>query len=173
MANADTPLGFRLIKTAGHEPIRRVRSVDSANSNAIAPGDAYTIEADGNITRCNGSTAPNGICEGIVLQGINEGPVSYQYLPAGVAGQVIGIEDPTAMFWVQTNAAIPLSAYDAGAEVNVVDAAPNATLGQSRQEVGDVGGSQLLLKELVDTPNNTINATEAKVIVGLLPANVQ
>lgn len=173
MANLDAPMGFRQIFSGGHEPIRRQRAVDSSNAAAIAPGDAYTIEADGNITRCNGSTAPNGVCEGIALQGVNEGPVSYQFLPASTAGNVIGIEDTSVEFEVQTNAVISQADLDAGAEVNVVDAAPNATLGQSRQQVGDVGGAQFKVVAHVDRPNNDATLVNSKVIVKLLEANVQ
>src|SRR6185295_19726965 len=96
MANLDAPMGFRQIFSGGHEPIRRQRAADASRTSPagdIAPGDAYTIQADGNVTRCDNNTAPNGICEGIALQGVNEGPVSYQYLPGTVAGFVIGIED--------------------------------------------------------------------------------
>lgn len=173
MANTDAPIGFRLIMTGGHEPIRKQRAVDSSNATTLAPGDAYTIEADGNVTRCDGNTAPNGICEGIALQGIDEGPMSRQYLPAGVAGNIIGIEDSTAMFEVQTEAVISQADLDAGAMVDVVDAAANATLGQSRQEVGDVGGAQLKVIGHVDRPNNDPTAVDAKIIVKLLEANVQ
>lgn len=176
MANLDAPMGFSLITTGGHEPVRRQRHADAARNattGAIAPGDAVFIAADGNVERCSGSEAPNGIVEGVALQGVNEGPVSYQILPGNVAGDLIVFEDPTAQFQVQTNSAIPATDFDIGAQVNVVDATPNATLGQSRQEVGDTGGNQLQLVGLVDTPNNTIGLTEAKVIVALIPANVQ
>lgn len=171
MANSDAPMGFRLIKTAGHEPIRRVREVDSGNGVTIAPGDALTIEADGNVTRAIAGEV-NGICEGIVLQGVDQGPVSYQYLPASTAGQVISIEDPTAMFEVQTEAVIPQSGFDSGAMVNIVDAAANTALGQSRQQVGDVGGTQLLLVESIDRPLNERFAADAKVVVQLIPASL-
>lgn len=176
MANVDAPMGFRLIMTGGHEPIRRQRHADAsrnATTGAIAAGDAVTIASDGNVERCNGSTAPNGIVEGLALKGVDQGPMSYALLPGNVEGDLIVIEDPTAMFEVQTSAAIAATAYDAGAQVNVADTQPNNTLAQSRQEVGDVGGDQLLLIGLVDRPNNTIGETEAKVIVGLLPVNVQ
>lgn len=176
MANLDAPMGFRQIFSGGHEPIRRQRAADADRTTPngdIAPGDAYTIEADGNVTRCDGNTAPNGVCEGIALKGVNEGPVSYQYLPGNVAGNVIGIEDILTEFEVQTNAVISQADLDAGAEVNVVDAAPDTVLGQSRQQVGDVGGAQFKVVAHVDRPNNDATAVNSKVIVKLLESNVQ
>lgn len=177
MANIDAPMGFSLIKTGGHSPVRRKRTVLVGNTRRIASGDAYTILADGSVTSCDGNTTPNGVVEGIELQGVDQGPVSYAYLPAGVAGNVIGIEDPTAEFEVQCTAALALSDFDAGAKVNVdgAGAAPecNTTLAQSRQEVGDVGGSQFMLVGVVDTPNNDLTLVNSKVIVRLVSDNVQ
>ena len=173
MANTNAPMGFRLVLTGGHEPIRRKRPVNTDNANAIAPGDAYTIQADGTVTRCDNAHPPNGVVEGIDLEGVDEGPVSRDYLPAGIAGNIIGFEDPTAQFEVQTNAVIPLTAFDTGAEVNIVDAAPNAIPAQSRQQVGDVGGNQFRLVGSIDRPLNTPFIQYAKVTVGLIPANVQ
>lgn len=173
MANSDAPMGFELFRDGGHEAIRRKRVVDVDNAAPLAPGDAYTIEADGNITRCNGSTQPNGIVEGLELQGVDEGPVSRAYLPALTAGTIIGIEDASCTFRVQTNAAIIATEFDAGALVDVVDAAPHVLLAQSRQEVGDVGGSQLRLVSVIDTPLNEPYIINAKVEVALVPANVQ
>lgn len=173
MANQNAPMGFRLILDGGHEAKRRQRSVASGNTTVIAPGDAITIIADGTVIRCDGSTPPNGIVEGLALQGVNEGPVSYDFLPANVAGLLICIEDPTAEFEVQSSTAIPLSDYDTGAEVNVVDAAPSQIPAQSRQQIGAAGGNQLRLIQPIDRPLNDQFAINAKVRVGLLPSNVQ
>ena len=176
MANTNAPMGFRLLLSGGHEPIRRQRHADAARNattGAIAAGDAVTIAADGNVERCDNSTQPNAIVEGLALKGVNEGPVSYSFLPGDVAGDLICIEDPTAQFEVQTNATIPAMNFDSAAEVNVVDAVPDAVLAQSRQQVGDVGGNQLRLVAVIDRPDNTPYAQYAKVVVGLIPANVQ
>ena len=165
-------MGFRLFRDGGHEAIRRQRHVDADNAVAIAAGDAITIEADGNVTRCNGSTQPNGIVEGLALAGIDEGPMSRAYLPALTAGDLICIEDASCTFEVQTNAEIIATEFDAGALVDVVDAAPNTTLAQSRQEVGDVGGSQLRLVSVIDRPLNEPYVVDAKIEVALVAANV-
>jgi hypothetical protein len=176
MANVNAPMGFRLILTGGHEPIRRQRHADAlrdATNGAIASGDAVFIAADGFVDRCSGGEQPNAIVEGLALKGVNEGPVSYSFLPGNVAGDLICIEDPTAQFETQTNATIPAANFDAAAEVNVVDANPDETLAQSRQQVGDVGGNQLRLVAPIDRPDNVAYAQYQKVVVGLIPANVQ
>ena len=175
MSNTDKRNGFNLITSGGRQPRRVKRYYDGSDDTAIFPGDAYTIEADGNVAALSGGTeAPNGIVEALDLTGINEGPTSYDYFPVGVAGYVIGIEDDDAEFEVTTSATITADYYDTGAEVDVdVGTAGSTSLRQSRMAVGDAGGDQFRLVRPVDRQGNDKYAQYARVVVKLIPANVQ
>lgn len=173
MANVDKRNGFQLITSGGRQPRRVRRAVDASNTTVIAPGDAYVIEADGNIARCTATNvAVNGIVEAIDLQGIDEGPMSRDYIPANVAAFVIGIEDDDAEFEVTANVALAATDYDSAAEVDIVDTAPDTTLRQSRQAVGAIG-DQFRLVRPVARPDNDSYAQYARVVVKLKPAGIQ
>ena len=173
MANLDAPRGFLLARTGGKEVRYRTRNVDADNANALAIGDGYKIEADGNITRCGDGEAPNGIVAGFEIQAKSgEGPESIDYLPANTAGVVIGIEDSECEFEVQMADSVALTDFDAGQTVALADTAPDATLRQSRQEVDTLGGGDLSLVGLVDRIGNAAGETNAKVLVRLLAANI-
>lgn len=172
MANADKRNGFQLITSGGVQPRRVRRAVDAANVNVIAPGDAYIIEADGNITRATSAvTQVNGIVEAIDLQGVDQGPVSLDYIPTLTAAYVIGIEDANAEFAVTANVALTAADYGASAEVDLVDTAPSTTLRQSRQAVGAIG-DQFRLVRPVDSPDNDDYAQYARVVVRLKAAAI-
>lgn len=178
MANTDKRNGFQPITSGGRQTRRARRNVDSSNSNTIMPGDAYIIEADGNVTR---ATAGNVTCVGIMEAvdlpgaGIAEGPTTYDYVPAAVALHIIGIEDEQAEFAVTTTAAITADDYDAGALVDLVDTTGNVPLRQSRQAVGDAGGDQFkLIRPLeIYIPNYDQYAAFATVVVKMIPASVE
>lgn len=177
MANTDKRNGFQLYSSAGVQTRRVTRTVTAAGnaSNDIAAGDAYIIQADGTITRATSATAQaNGIVEAIVLKGINEGPISYDYLPKATAGEIIGIEDANAEFEVTASVALALADYDAGAIVALADTTPDTVLRQSRQAIGAINGSGgFHLVKPVDRVNNDQFSQYARVRVRLLPANVQ
>lgn len=164
MANTNVVTGFQLCRSGGREVKRATRSADAARDQTehngdLAPGDAYTIEADGNVTRVLDETTPiHGIVEAIVLK-TKDGPVSYAMLPADVAGEVIGIEDPDCEFEVQLSGATGFIATSTGQPANVLDAAPDTTLHRSRQSLDDttIGtGVQVNVLRLVDRPGNAI-----------------
>lgn len=172
MANVDKRNGFQLVLSTGRQTARRIRTVTAAGNptNPLSPGDAYVINADGTISRQTSTTGTvNGIVEAIVLQGINDGPVSYESLPAATTGAVIGIEDPGAEFQVTASIALALSDYDTGARVTLVDAADDLTLNTSRQAVGAINGSgPFNLIQPLDQINNDQFAQYARVIVRIV-----
>lgn len=173
MANVDKRNGFNLITSGGRQPRRVRRSVIADNPTALFPGDAYLIHTDGNARPVSGTTTTvSGIVEAIDLQGVDQGPVSYDYLPALTAGYIIGIEDDDAEFEVTSDTALPLSSYDVGAEVDIVLTAGSTTLRQSRHAIGVIG-DQFRLVRPVDRPDNDDFAQYARVVVKLKPANVQ
>lgn len=175
MANTNAPMGFSLHKTGGKKfprYVERLAAVPAAAGDELAVGDGYTV-ANNEASRAT-AAAPNGICVGIVLQAKDgQGPESLTYIPAGQTGaKIIGIEDETTEFEVECNDALTAADFDAGAKVDIVDTAPNTTLGQSRQAVtGPGGASQLALVRLIDRPGNVYGANQ-KVVVRLLAANV-
>ena len=175
MPNADKRNGFNLITSGGRQPRRVRRAVIADNPTALFPGDAYKIHTDGNARPiASGAEVISGIVEAIDLQGILEGPQSYDYLPALTAGGIIGIEDDDVEFEVTITTATIATAYDAGAEVDIdTTTAGSVPLRQSRNAVGTVGGDQLRLLRPVDRPDNDDYAQFARVVVKLKPASVQ
>lgn len=176
MSNVDTRNGFNLATSGGSAgPRRQRRFVDSANTLTLMSGDAYTIEADGNIARVNNGTLPPcGIMEAVdlPLAGIAQGPMTYDYVPAGVGLYIIGIEDVLAEFEATAATALAAIVYDTGAKVDITDTTGSTTLHQSLQATGAIG-DQLSLVRPVDRVNNDPYAQYARIIVKLIPANVQ
>lgn len=177
MANTDKRNGFQPITSGGRETRRARRAVDSSNANTIMPGDAYIVEADGNVTRATaGNVTVVGIMEAVDLPGagIAEGPTTYDYVPAATALHIIGIEDWATEFAVTATVALTADDYIAGAQVDLVDTAGSTTLRQSRQAIGDRGGDQFkLIRPVVEyVPGYDPYGQYATVVVTLLPSNV-
>src|SRR5262249_56696557 len=104
-----------------------------------------------------------GSVEGIDLARIaasTRGPVSQDSLPSSDAGAIIGIEDPTAEFYVQ--AATFTTATDATKTAAIVDADGDRTLRQSRQSVTpDASHQQARIIGLLQRPATTTEASQA------------
>lgn len=172
LANVNAPRGFTLLRTGGKtDPVRRERTA----TGALAMGDAYKLDANGNATRVSsGSDVVKGIVEGFVLQGLAaspSGPESIDYLASTETGSIIGIEDPTAEFVVQ---ATTFASSDIGKNADISDSAPNAALRRSRQQVdgGSLGsGDQVKVLGLLDSPADNAFGSYAKVVVKLLQAD--
>lgn len=169
MSNVDKRNGFNLIQSAGRQTHRRIRSVVAADNatNTIMPGDAYIIQATGTITRATAATdTVSGIVEAVVMKGVNEGPVSYDYVPAATTMEVIGIEDPEAEFECTASVALAITDYDAAARVALTDTTGQTSPAQSRQAIGAINGSgPFSLIAPVDRVNNDKYAQYARVIV--------
>lgn len=178
-ANANRPNGFdpgrQGGKTAAVEvarPVAASRSVVGAAASAdLAIGDAYGLDANGNAYHVGADGNVRGIVRGFrwaaspaVMGGA--GPVSIDYLPAANAGTILGIEDPSTEFEVQTDTC---AASNIGGLFNMTDAAPDSTLRQARSSlnVGGGAGTQFRITRLVDRPTDNAFGTFARVYVRL------
>jgi hypothetical protein len=167
LANVAAPRGFILHGQGGATGVHRVRRrAASGRSKDLMPGDAYTILSDGTVRRAVTGGEPNGIVEGIELNSPNSGVESSDYIAAADAGYLIGIEDPLALFRVQTSD--DFEETNGGDLFDVVDADGSQTLAQSRQKVGNGGSGQdfRAVELLQDTAANAYG-TNAWLIVRL------
>lgn len=169
LANVASPRGFLLYGQGGAQGVHRVRRrVAITRSKDLMAGDAYTILADGTVRRAVTGGEPNGIVEGIELNSPSQGVESQDYIKTTEAGYIIGIEDPLAMFRVQTSD--DFEELNIGDKCDVVDADGDTTLAQSRQKVGSFGGGaqDFRVVDLVrDTASNAFG-TNAWLVVRLL-----
>jgi len=154
LANAFRPMGFTPLDAGGRSnlivrprpvPTTRTSSSGGNASTDLAVGDAYAIDAAGNAYRAGPGDVVRGIVISFVLQANQtvmggNGPVSIDYVTGTLSSAImlLGIEDPTAAFSIQSNT---FAASNIGSKVNLVDAAPDSTFRQSRQSVlvGTVG----------------------------------
>lgn len=168
IANVAAPRGFLLYGQGGAQGVHRVRRrVAAGRSKDLMPEDAYHILTDGTVRRAVTGGEVNGIVEGIVLNSPNSGVESQDYIPAADAGYIIGIEDPLALFRVQTSD--DFEETNIGDTCDVVDADGSQTLSQSRQKVGSFGGgTDFRVVDLVrDTASNAFG-TNAWLVVRML-----
>jgi hypothetical protein len=144
---------------------------------ALAPGDAYTLVDTGNevVARrvVDAATTVHGVCEAVALT-TSSGSESYKVVPAGAGAplttpiEIVGIEDKDAEFEVQMSAAFDNGMI--GKLFDLVDTAPDTTLGVSLQELDSTTegtGSEFRLTRLINRPLNTED-TNAKVGVRLV-----
>ena len=96
-----------------------------------------------------------------------QGPVSIDYLPAATAGVVLGIEDPSTMFEVQTDT---FASGNRGGNFNLADTAPDPVLRQSRQtlSIGGGIGTQFKAIDIVNRPTDNALGQYARVAVRLI-----
>src|SRR6267142_4176760 len=99
-ANVSRPMGFNPLLPAGRQngiakprPIPAVRQASGGGnaSTAIAVGDAYGIDANGNAFRAGPSDSVRGICIGFRFLGdpnsmAGQGPVSFDFVTGLMGG---------------------------------------------------------------------------------------
>lgn len=184
--NVFRPMGFFPYAPAGKRagnvitrPIPRTRGVNTGGnaSTDIAIGDAYALDANGNVFRAGNGDPVRGIVIGFVMQAnpmvMNAaGPISVDYVtgtPPGATQQwplCLGCEDAEAEFWVQADA---FAQNQQGLLVNLVDAAPDPIFRQSRQSVtSGAAGTQFRIMGLVNSPADNAYGTNARVFVRLM-----
>lgn len=187
-ANVFRPMGFVPYAPAGKRagnvvtrptPLTRAPSTGGNASTDLAIGDAYSLDANGNVYRAGPGDQVRGIVIGFTFEGVptsmnGAGPVSVDYVtgtPPPSTPQlnwplVLGCEDANAEFWVQSNA---LAVNQVGMGVNVIDAAPDPIYRQSRQTVTtSAAGTQFRVMGLVNSPADNAYGTFARVFVRML-----
>lgn len=153
LANVNRPMGFIPLEGGGrYNAITRVRPVPTTrtvNTGGVAGtdmaiGDAYSIDVAGNTYRAGPNDLVRGIIIGFVLQGNatvmgGGGPVSLDYVTGtlSAAMMLLGIEDPTMLFSVQSDT---FAASNIGGKFNLLDVAPDSTFRQSRQSITVAAG---------------------------------
>jgi hypothetical protein len=185
-ANVFRALGFNPYlpagKTQGFTIARNIPTTPTTNTGGnasvnMAIGDAYALDASGNAYRAGPGDTVRGIVLGFrflanpsVMGG--QGPVSIDFFTSGTASAtLIGLEDPTIMFSVQCDT---FAVANIGMSINLVDAAPDSTLRQSRQSVSISNGvgTQFRVIDLVqDLAANAVGAN-AQIYVSLLQSIV-
>ena len=163
-ANVSRLMGFMPYLPAGkvygfitqrNIPITPTTNTGGNASLNLAIGDAYSLDSAGNAYR----SGPNDV----------QGPVSIDFYSSGgtAASTVLGCEDPTVMFSVQSDT---FAQANIGMSVNLVDAAPDSTLRQSRQSVSISGGvgTQFRVIDLVQDLAANAAGANAVIYVSLL-----
>ena len=182
--NVFRPLGFHPYKQGGRtnpqtveRPVAASRSAVGAAASAIlSVGDAYALDANGNAIHAGADAVVRGIVTGFRLQAVpsvmgGAGPVSQDQLVASDAGWVIGIEDPSAWFEVQADT---FATTNIGGSFDLLDAADDTTLRQSRQSlnVGVGAGLQFKAIGIKNSPADNAVGANAVVIVRLLQSEL-
>lgn len=168
LANVAAPRGFLLFGQGGAQGVHRVRRrVASGRDKDLMSGDAYIVLADGTARRAVTGGEPMGVVEGIELNSPSQGVESQDFIDADEEGYIIGIEDPLALFRVQTSDNFVEA--NIGDLCDVVDGDGDTTLAQSRQKVGSFGGGQdfRVIDLMRDTAANAFG-THAWIIVRLM-----
>jgi len=172
LANKNGPAGFRLFQQPQEShAVTRSRTVKATHNETLAVGDAYTLDADGEIDeRAAGSDTVRGIVMGFEIEptaGAPQGPMSKDFLPTLTAGKAIVCEDPRAVFVVQaTTFAKANSVQKAGLDDNAGD----ANLRQSRQQIDGAtygSGTQFQVLGLAPSPADNDYGAFAKILVRL------
>lgn len=188
-ANTFRPMGFNPLLAAGKaaaiakpRPVASVRQA-AAGGNAstdLAVGDAYGLDANGNAYRAGPNDAVRGIVVGLRFLGnpnvmSGQGPISLDYITGTLGGatgssvvaQILGIEDPTVAFSVQSDT---FAANNVGGKFGLLDAAPDPTYAQSRQtmNIGAGVGSQFEAQDIVQSPADNAYGANAQIVVRML-----
>lgn len=181
--NVSRPMGFIPAKPVGKvnagvvpRPIPAVRGA-SAGGNAsrdLAIGDAYALDANGNAHRAGPTDVVVGVCVGFrylasqaVMNG--QGPVSVDYSLNGQIDTLLGIEDGTTEFFVQSDT---FAQSNVGGKFNLADAAPDGILSQSRQtiNIGGGAGTQFQAQDIDMSLADNGYGANARVVVKMLTA---
>jgi hypothetical protein len=168
-------MGFRLLNVnqqyfAVTRPVVQPRTpVGAAASADIAIGDAYALDANGNAYHAGADAVVKGICTGFELQAITtimngNGPISIDYATSATAASLIGCEDSNVLFEVWANTA---AQNNVGGTFNLLDAAPDPTFAQSRQQLNVSGGAgaQFKLVKLLQSPADNVAGANCRVAV--------
>ena len=139
MANVDRPSGFRPVGSfSGGSWNGAVRTypVDASNATAIFPGDAITLEADGNVTPAAAGGVILGVCVGIEVDRSVAATEHPGYLPATTAGNIRVCVGDDIIYEVQEDSVgSDLALTDIGANIDHIAGAGSTTTGRSAHEI--------------------------------------
>jgi len=160
MANIDNPHGFKPIGV-----IRRANKydIDSSNTPTISINDLATKETDGNITRLSSEDFVLGSV--IALRDADGKPTNH--IATLTAGEAIVADHPDQQFEAQVNGT--WTKISEGANFNITDAAGDATLGTSNQEIdfssiGNASALQVKVLRLHNMPVGNVVGADANVV---------
>lgn len=183
-SNVSRPRGFvPLNESVGHahtevRPVPNVRQAANGGnaSTDLAVGDAYALDASGNVYRAGPNDTIKGVVIGFELKANptvmnGQGPLSVDYITgsAGTPGwpNVIGIEDSKCIFECQSDT---FAATNVNGEFNLTDAAPDSLFRVSQQKANIAGGAGAQLKAigLVNSPADNAYGANAQIMVQFL-----
>lgn len=174
MTNINAPFGFRPSRhrTSIGQSLGRY-SIASGYAANMAIGDVVKSDGAGGIIKAAAGDAILGTFHGWNLDKTNQGstqamiPFSKQWVSGTVVanGRIIALvdDDPFETFEVMVSAATFVAA-DLGSFANLVDAAPDALFGLSRQSLGAIGtGTQFRIERMVEKATAIMNAANNDV----------
>lgn len=174
MANADRPRGFTPVGTlsgSAWEGAVRAYSVDSSNATAIFPGDAITLEADGNVTPAAAGGVILGVCVGVKVNKAVAATEHPGYLPASTAGTVYVSVGSDVIYEIQEDGVGGAMTADAiGSNVDHIAGAGSTTTGRSAHELDSstetaAGSAGFRVIDYVRKEDNDVTLTNAKFLV--------
>ena len=145
MASTSTPYGLRLVKRLGETDQRHGFNqypIASGYAADLKVGDIVLLHTTGKLQKDTGTTActPIGVFMGCSYTDANFGFVNKaQWASGTVASDAMGyvIDDPDAVFQVQSNGSI--AANGLGANAAVVQGSGSLTLGRSGVQINSSG----------------------------------
>jgi len=176
MANQDAPFGLRPVKTSlSSQRQNRYRIASGYNTN-IFQGDLVTVNTNGTITRvaAGGTNLCLGVFNGCEYVDSNGDVKFSNHWPADATGTNIFanvIDDPSATFEIQANAAMPVA--DLFGNFDIVDNSPvgRTASGVSSMELAVSTGATtagLALKAIdisQDPENDDVSSANTNVVV--------
>jgi len=175
MANQDAPFGLRPVRTSTSSQRQNRYRIASGYNTGIFQGDLVIVATNGTITRAPAG-ATNlilGVFNGCQYVDPNGNIIYSNFWPANATGTDIFcqvIDDPSAVFSIQANAAFPVT--DLFGNFDIVDATAGSTVsGNSRTEISVVSGATtvgLPLKAIdisQDPENSDVATANTNVIV--------
>ena len=175
MANQDAPFGLRPVRTSTSSQRQNRYRIASGYSTGIFQGDLVLVATDGTITRApaGGTALILGVFNGCSYVDASGDVIFSNYWPASATGTDIFaniIDDPSATFEIQADAAFPVA--DLFGNFDIVDATAGSTVsGNSRTEIDVTTGATtagLPLKAIdisQDPENSDVSTANTNVIV--------
>ena len=175
MSNQDAAFGLRPIKTSTSSQRQNRYRIASGYNTGIFQGDLVTVATNGTITRvaAGDNALILGVFNGCSYVDASGDVIFSNYWPANATGTDIFanvIDDPSATFEIQADAAFPVA--DLFGNFDIVDATAGSTVsGNSRSELDVTTGATtaaLALKAIdisQDPENSDVSSANTNVIV--------